>query len=57
MERDAVRAVTGGPLGIVLDGVLGGASIFEVSRDDLKKRSDFTSYQALTIELDDRKDF
>jgi len=38
----------------VLDGVLG-ASIFEVSRDEEKKRNDFT-YQVLTIELDDRKD-
>jgi len=48
-ERDAVRATTGGPLGIVLDGVLGGASIFEVCRDEEKKRNDFT-YQVLTIE-------
>jgi hypothetical protein len=39
----------------VLDGVLGGASIFEVCRDEEKKRNDFT-YQVLTIELDDRKD-
>ena len=39
----------------MLDGVLGGASIFEVSRDEEKKRNDFT-YQVLTIELDDRED-
>ena len=39
----------------MLDGVLGGASIFEVSRDEEKKRNDLT-YQVLTIELDDRED-
>jgi hypothetical protein len=43
-ERDALREITGGTLGIVLDGVLGGASIFEV-REMNEKRNDFT-YQA-----------
>jgi len=32
-DNDAVREITGGPLGILLDGVLGGASILEV-RDE-----------------------